>query len=67
MNPVTLAEGAASTGMSDAVKTALTTAFSSIQTDVVDGITTALPYALGIGGLVIAITLVWHFFKRAAK
>ena len=67
MNPVTLAEGAANTGMSDAVKSALTTSFTTIQADVVDGITTTLPYALGIGGLVIAITLVWHFFKRAAK
>ena len=35
--------------MGETVTTALTTAFTQIKTDVLDGVATALPYALAIG------------------
>lgn len=53
--------------MDSEVSSALGTAFSDVETSVTDGIVTALPYALAIGGLVIAITVIWKFFKRSAK
>lgn len=53
--------------MGEAVTTALTTAFTQIKTDVLDGVATALPYALAIGGAIIAIRICWGFFKSAAR
>ena len=53
--------------MDESVSTALSTAFATVKTDAIDGITTALPYALAIGGLVIAIRICWSFFKSAAR
>ena len=53
--------------MGETVTTALTTAFTQIKTDVLDGVATALPYALAIGGCIIAIRICWSFFKSAAR
>ena len=39
--------------MGETVTTALTTAFTQIKTDVLDGVATALPYALAIGGCIL--------------
>lgn len=50
-----------------AINAALTTAFAGVQTDVTSAIGTALPYALGIMGLVLAISIVVKVFKRFAK
>lgn len=52
--------------MGETVTTALTTAFTQIKTDVLDGVATALP-ALAIGGCIIAIRICWGFFKSAAR
>lgn len=53
--------------MNETISTALTTAFSAVQTDVTSAIGTALPYALGIMGLVLAISIVVRVFKRFAN
>lgn len=53
--------------MGETVTTALTTAFTQIKTDVLGGVATALPYALAIGGCIIAIRICWGFFKSAAR
>ena len=53
--------------MGETVTTALTTAFTQIKTDVLDGVATALPYALSIGGCIIAIRICCGFFKSAAR
>lgn len=47
--------------------TALTTGFAAVKTDVTTIISTALPYALGIMGIMIAIMIGVRFFKRASK
>ena len=51
----------------DAVTSALTTAFSGVQDSATSYITTALPYALGIMALVLGITIAVKAFKRFAK
>ena len=47
--------------------TALQTAFGAVQTDVVSVITTALPYALGIMALTVALRIGIKFFKGIAN
>lgn len=49
--------------MDEAITTALTTAFTNIQTNVIDIIGIAAPYALGIMGAVLAITIGIKVFK----
>ena len=49
------------------MSTALSTAFTAVKTDVLSIITTALPPALAIMGIIIAIMVGVRFFKRAAK
>lgn len=53
--------------VSSGMTTALQTAFSNVQTDVTSIITTALPYALGVMGLIIAIRVGVKFFRGTAK
>lgn len=50
-----------------AIGTALGTAFSDITTNFGTWIVAALPYALGIMGVMVALTLVVRYFKRVAK
>lgn len=53
--------------ITEAMKTALTNAFTGIQTDVTSIFTIALPAALTIAGLGIAVRLGVGFFKSIAK
>lgn len=48
------------------IKTAMTTAFSTVQTDVSSMIAAAAPYALGIIGTVLAVTIGIKVFKKLA-
>lgn len=50
-----------------AMQTAFGTALATIQTNAMSFITTALPVALGIMGVFIAVKLGIRFFKGAAK
>ena len=50
-----------------ALQTAFTTALGTIQTDVMGYVTSALPVALAIMGLFIAVKLGIKFFKSTAK
>lgn len=53
--------------MDEALKTAMTTAFNGVKTDVFDIVGVALPIALGIVGLGLAITMGIKFFKKTSK
>lgn len=53
--------------MSEALKTAVSTALTSIKTDVFDTFETALPIALTIVGVGIAVTLGIKFFKKISN
>lgn len=53
--------------MTDAMKTALDTAFKGISADVFDVMGTALPIGLGIAGVFIAIRLGIGFFRSIAN
>lgn len=48
----------------DGLKTAVTTAFEQVQTDAMSMISTAAPYALGIVGAVLAVTIGIKVFKK---
>lgn len=62
-----LTEGVSATGMvSDAMKTAYTTALSGVQSDVFEMMAAALPIALGITGVFLAIRLGINFFRAIA-
>lgn len=50
-----------------AIQTALTTAFASVQSDVISTITASLPYALGIMAVALSITIAIKLFKRFSK
>ncbi len=58
---------AAATFITEAMKTALSDAFSGIASDVSTMATVALPSAIGIAGLLIAIRLSVKFFKNVAN
>lgn len=62
-----LADTAATGIMTDAMKTALDTAFKGISVDVFDVMGTALPIGLGIAGVFIAIRLGIGFFRSIAN
>ncbi len=47
--------------------TAITTAFNTVKTDVLDVVEKALPVGLAIMGVALAITLGVKFFKKVAK
>lgn len=53
--------------LDEGTKTALSTAFDGVKQDVLDIISVALPAALVITGIGIAITLGIKFFKKFAK
>lgn len=56
-----------STGyVTDAMKTALTTAFTAVKDDVVSVVVLALPIGLGVAGLFLAIRLGIGFFRSIA-
>lgn len=61
-----LTEGTASGVISEAMKTAYSTALQAVQSDVVEMVTTALPYGLGIAGLFLGIRLGIGFFRSIA-
>lgn len=48
------------------IKTAMSTAFSTVQSDVSSMIATAAPYALGIIGTVLAVSIGIKVFKKLA-
>lgn len=58
---------ASTTMVTEAMKTALSDAFSGIATDVISIATLALPVALSIAGLFIAIKLGVKFFKSVSN
>lgn len=63
-----LAETGVASGMlTDAMKTAFTTALSGISADVFDMIATALPIGLGIAGVFLAVRLGVNFFRSVAN
>lgn len=53
--------------MDEAIKTALTTAFTGVKTDIIGVITTALPIGLGIFGAFFGIKKGVGFFRSIAK
>lgn len=48
----------------ESIKTAMSAAFSTVQTNVVDMISTCAPYALAIIGLTVAVGIGIKVFKR---
>ena len=50
--------------MSEGITTALNTAFKAVETNTMSVIETSLPYALGIVGAVLAITISLKVFKK---
>lgn len=53
--------------MSETMTTAISTAFNSVKTDVLDIFSSALPVGLTIMGVGLAITLGVKFFKKVSK
>lgn len=53
--------------MSEAMTTAIGTAFTAVKTDVCTVIEKALPVGLGIMAITLAITLGVRFFKKVSK
>lgn len=53
--------------MTEGMTTAITKAFNDVKGDVLDIITTALPTALAIVGVGLAITLGVKFFKKISS
>lgn len=52
------------TSSMETISTAMSTAFQGVQTNVVSLITTSVPYALGIIGTVMAVTIGIKIFKK---
>ena len=48
----------------EAIQTAMSTAFQSVQTNVTSMISTSAPYALGIVGISRAVTISIKIFKK---
>lgn len=61
------ATGEQTTVTPDQVITSLGTGMTSAQNYTMSGISTALPIALVIAGVVLAVTIGWRIFKRMAK
>lgn len=62
-NVLVLVADATNAGLSDTLKTAMTTAFQSVTTDVMGLIETALPFAMGVIGATLAISIGIGVFK----
>lgn len=58
---------AATTMVTEAMKTALSDAFTGVANDVISIATIALPVALSIAGLFIAVKLGVRFFKSVSN
>lgn len=58
---------AATSFITEAMKTSLSDAFQGVGADVTAIATTALPYAIGIAGLFLAVRLGVRFFKSVAN
>lgn len=54
-------------GTTTTITGALTGAMETVQSDMMAAISGVLPYALGIGGAVLVVTLGWKLFKRISK
>lgn len=52
---------------SDTVLNSLTTGLTAAQGNVFQGINNALPLALALAGVIIAVTIGWRIFKRMSK
>lgn len=61
------ATGEQTTVTPEQVITSLGTGMTSAQNYTMSGISTALPIALVIAGVIIAVTVGWRIFKRMAK
>ncbi len=59
--------GASTTMVTEAMKTALSDAFTGVANDVISIATIALPVALSIAGLFIAVRLGVRFFKSVSN
>lgn len=51
----------------DTVLAGLTTGLTSAQTYTFQGINNALPLALAVAGVIIAVTIGWRIFKRMSR
>lgn len=54
----------ATSGNMDTIKSAMSTAFTQVQTDVISLIATCAPFALAIIGTVLAVTIGIKVFKK---
>lgn len=62
--PVVLTGTTSSGNITEGMTTALTTGFGNVQSDVISIVTTALPYALVIMGIGLALTIGIKMFRR---
>lgn len=53
--------------MPEALTTAMSTAFSTVSTNATSMISTAVPAALGVAGIVIVVRIGWRVFKSIAR
>uniref|UniRef100_A0AAU8AVI6 Uncharacterized protein n=1 Tax=Dulem virus 66 TaxID=3145777 RepID=A0AAU8AVI6_9VIRU len=53
--------------MTEAMTTAMNTAFTNVKADVMDVMSKALPAGLAIMGVVLAVTIGVRFFKKVAN
>lgn len=67
MGMVVCAEEPTAGNVTAGMTTALSTAFANVQADVISIITTALPYALPIMGIMLALTIGIRAFRRFSK
>lgn len=66
--PVFATDGDTTTGnITSGMTTALESAFAGVKTDVISIIVTALPYALGIMAVGLALTIGIRWFTKASK
>lgn len=60
-------ESGGSAATPETVMTALTTGLTAAQGQAMQGISNALPLALGIAGVILAVTIGYRIFKRMGK
>lgn len=54
-------------GTTTDINAALSTAFTSVSSDMMEAIGTVLPIALGVAGAILVVFLGWKLFKRLTK